>query len=122
MGTEELFKTLSDAWRTAAKCLSLRIEAPYVLKGEDGIDVFCVAYLPDFGSSNGMVIGFFSRPDHKLDTSLKLAAESRGLSYSFINYKVYEHYSENTFKEALADWGFFGDETLRPSWMADRKK
>jgi len=93
-----------------------------MLKGADGIEVSCVAHLPDFGSPNGMVIGFIHHPDYGVDTRLKLAAESQGLFCSFINYKVYGHYNEEVFKEALADWGFFGDETLRPSWMADPKE
>src|SRR5260370_32358451 len=101
MKTEDLRNTLSDAWRTAAKSLSLRIEAPYVLEGADGIKVPCVAYLPDFGSPNGMVIGFICRPDHKDDSRLRLAAESRGLFFSFINFKVYEQYNEEIYKEAL---------------------
>jgi hypothetical protein len=37
--------------------------------------------------------------------------------YSFINAQIYEHYNEETFKEALVDWGYFGDETRRPSWL-----
>ena len=72
MRTEDLRSVLSNTWRTAAKSLSLRIEAPYMLKSADWIEIPCVAYLPDFGNSNGMVIGFICRPNHKLDTRLKL--------------------------------------------------
>jgi hypothetical protein len=122
MEIEEQRTKLANVWHAAAELLSIRIEAPYTLKNIDGNEVPCVAYLPDFGGPNGMVIGHTSSPRHQVDASLKSAAESRHLFYSFINFKVYEIYNEEAFKEALMDWAFFGVETLRPSWMADWKK
>ncbi len=37
--------------------------------------------------------------------------------YSLMNVSIYQNYNDEVYKEALIDWGFFGDETLRPSWM-----
>jgi hypothetical protein len=117
MKTKDREKNCYTAWLTAAVALSIRVESPYLLKSADGSEVPCAAYLPDFGGSNGMVIGCIDRPDYKTDRGLQSAAKSRGFYCSFINSEVYEHYNEEVFKEALLDWGFFGDESLRPNWM-----
>jgi len=121
MNTEDQKKTVSDAWRTAASSLAIRVEAPYVLVDANHAEVSCIAYLPDFGGSKGMVIGPICNSDYKTDRVF-LAATSRGLYCSLVNAEVYEHYEEATFKEALTDWGFFGDETRRPSWLQKPSK
>jgi hypothetical protein len=77
----------------------------------------CIACLKDFGGPNGMVIGLYSNHPSETNKNLRLAAESRRLYYSFINAEFYERYEEREFKDALADWGFFGDESIRPKWM-----
>jgi hypothetical protein len=114
---EDQINTLSEIWRNAAHSLSVRIEAPYILKNRNGLEILCVAYLPDFGGPKGMVIGLIVGPEYKVNPTLNLAAKSQGFYCSFINAAVYEQYQEDTFKEALADWGFFGNESLRPHWM-----
>jgi len=88
METEERQNALCSGWRTAASVLLIRIEAPYVLKNANGTEVRCIAHLPDFGSSKGMVIGHTTRPGYEVDGALKSAAESRGLFYTFINADV----------------------------------
>jgi hypothetical protein len=114
---EEGQSKVSSAWRMAAAALSIRIEAPYPLEGADGREILCIAFLPDFGSPKGMVIGLACRPNYKIDGTLKLSAETRGLFYSFINPDIYEQYNDEVFKEALVDWGYFGNENIRPSWL-----
>ena len=117
MKKEEQIRKLSEVWLSAGKLLSFRIEAPYLLDGPDGNAALCVGYLPDFGGSNGTVVGVYSS---MLGTFPRLisAAKSRKLFYSFINFEVYEKYDEEEFKRALNDWGYFGSENLRPSWMS----
>jgi hypothetical protein len=117
MNTEQKMKRVCDAWRIAAVALSIKVEAPYVIRTRDGKEVACIAHLVDFGGPNGMIIGLYSRPASETDKELKSAAESKGLFYSFINADFYERYDENEFKEALTDWGFFGDEDRRPNWL-----
>jgi len=87
------------------------------LKSADGQAVLCSAYLPDFGGPAGMVFGLLEGPDHEVDKRLSSAADAQGLYHSFINAEVYESYDEEVFKEALTDWGFFGDEERRPVWL-----
>jgi hypothetical protein len=115
---DEKEKRLADIWRTAGSILSVRIEAPYTLQGADGTEAHCVAFLPDFGSPNGAVIGCLGDSSHKSDAKLKRAAESRKIFYSFVNFDVYRGYQEDRFKETLIDWGFFGEEAHRPDWLA----
>ncbi len=117
MNSEAKRKNACDAWRIAATALSIRIEVPYVLKTEEGKKILCVAHLPDFGGPKGIVVDLYFRGEYELDEELKLAAKSQGLFYSFVNAEIYGRYDEETFKEALADWGFFGEETRRPSWL-----
>jgi hypothetical protein len=41
--------------RAAATALSIKVEAPYLLKTGDGGEILCAAHLPDFGGRGGMV-------------------------------------------------------------------
>jgi hypothetical protein len=117
MNTEEKRIKVCDAWQMAASALSIRIEIPYLLKTADGEQIPYVAHLPDFGGPKGIVIDLYFRGDYELNERLKLAALSQGLFYSFINAEIYERYDEEVFKEALVDWGFFGNEDCRPNWL-----
>ena len=113
---------LSAVWRSAAEVLSIRIEAPYLLKAKNGAKIHCIAYLPDFGSPNGMVIGFTCGPSYEIDKALKSAAEAQNVFCSFVNFEAYKIYNEEVFKEALSDWGFYGTKTLRPSWLSKQSE
>lgn len=64
-----------------------------------------------------MVLGLLDGPSHGVDERLSSAADAHGLYQSFINPKIYESYDEKVFREALTDWGFFGDEERRPIWL-----
>jgi hypothetical protein len=117
VNTEAKRERVSEAWRIGASALSIRVEAPYLLKTAEGKEVVCIAYLPDFGDTKGMIIGLVCRTAYKKDNGLKSAALALGLYYSFINPEMYDRYDEGLFKEALVDWGFFGDEDRRPDWL-----
>jgi hypothetical protein len=118
MTREETTYKVSKAWRTAASHLSIRIEAPYRLPTTDGLStVLSVAYLPDFGGANGMVVGLASGPAFKVDRTLKASAKAVGVNCSFINPDVYEHYGTVTFKEAIIYWGYFGTLEDKPGWI-----
>jgi hypothetical protein len=117
MLTDAEFLTLATAWKRAAEVLSVRLESPYRFKTNTEKEVPCVGYLPDFGGPKGMVISYLSAPEFGIDSVLASQAKSFGFYCSFINPKVYEKYDEEVFKEALVDWGFFGNEDMRPSWM-----
>lgn len=121
MNKDEQIKLMSGNWKNAASDLGVNIETPYALKDADGVEVQCVAYLPDFGGSNGMVVGVIHPPDFRADGRLISVARSRNLGYSFINFEAYKHYNKEEFKIALIDWGFSGDQSHRPEWMEEPK-
>jgi hypothetical protein len=95
------------AWVTASKDLGFRITAPYTFKcGKESVQ--CLAFLPHFGGPNGMIIGTSAPPRFETDKRLIEYAQAKKMFCSFINLDAYRTYKENVFKEALADWGYFG--------------
>jgi hypothetical protein len=117
MSIDEQKEKLSEVWKTAASLLSIRAEAPYLLKSADGTEVKCVAFLPDFGGSHGMAVGCLCSPTFEANKEMAKAAKSVGIFYSYLNFDIYKDYNEKRFKEVLIDWGFFGDENRRPNWL-----
>lgn len=105
-----------SAWIKASKQLGFKIEAPYYLNIE--ADIYkCFAYLPDYGSENGMIIDSIMAPAFSPTQGLSEASEKAGLYYSSINIELYRAFEAALFKETLLDWGFFGDVDCKPSWM-----
>jgi hypothetical protein len=103
------------AWKTASWALGISVTAPFTCS--DSLE--CVAFLPDFGGPNGMVVGAIGAPA-ETDRALGRWAKERGLYLSFLNPEVYQTYDASTFKEALVDWGYFGPSETRPSWLASQ--
>jgi hypothetical protein len=118
MNVEEKMKMVCEAWSAAVTALSIKIQQPYVIYTANGIEISCLAYLPDFGGPKGMVMFLYSLGSSEIDKARKSAAESQGLFYSFISDEFYKRYDEKEFKEALADWGYFGNEDHRPGWLS----
>lgn len=107
---------LAKAWIKASEELGFRIVAPYSLVCDSCV-FECVAYLPDFGSINGMVV-YLMLPRPSYDTpGLMEAARALDMYYSCINGEVYGVFDAEVFKEALRDWGFFGPESEKPDWI-----
>jgi hypothetical protein len=117
MSIEEQKVKLTEVWQTAASRLSVRVEAPYLLKSADGAEVMCVAFLPDFGGTHGTVVGCLCSPTFEADKKIARVAKSVGTFYSFMNFDIYSDYNEERFKEALIDWGFYGSDYIRPNWL-----
>ncbi len=115
---QERRRSLSDAWRKAADDLRIRVEAPFqFLAGAARYD--CVAYLSDFGSENGMVLEGIFPPDFIRNDQFTGAATAAGYFVSHISADVCASYDARTFREALADWGYFGPDGTRPDWLGD---
>jgi hypothetical protein len=107
---------LVKTWTKASDELGFRIVAPYLLVCDSGV-FECVAYLPDFGTTNGMVIVQALPPEYLETPELWEAARAQGIGYSAVNVEVYESYDAEVFTEALRDWGFFGSGGERPEWI-----
>ena len=107
---------MGAAWRTAGEILRVSVQAPYVFVDARGREFPCLAFLPEFGGPRGMIVEAIEGPDFNTDTALAVAASEAGVYCSFVNPEQYAVFEEETFKEALRDWGFFGRPTARPLW------
>jgi hypothetical protein len=106
-----------EALITASRKLGIKVAAPYTLR-HAGKSTQCLAFLPDFGSPNGMVVGATMPPEFQTDTTLIECARAKGMSFSFLNLERYNNFDEQRYKEALLDWGFFGPPGERPQWIS----
>jgi len=115
--TERALVALSaiEAWKKASSQLGVRVVAPFAISA-GGLTAGCIAFLPDFGGSQGMVIGSVEPPDFKTDTVLVECAKGLGMFYTFLS-EEYSHFDAGMFKEALIDWGYFGSPESRPAWF-----
>src|SRR5713226_5309099 len=97
-----LFDGASRAWQAACHKLGVTAIAPFVLEEEDR-SVACLAFLPDFGGPNGMLIGAMDLPEVNTDDQLVELAEKKGLFFSFVNATPFAKtkVDEAVFKDAL---------------------
>lgn len=95
--------------------LGVKIISPYIINREfENLD--CFAYIPDFGSTNGTVVGLTSSPNYFLDEATIAFCKKEKIFYSFINTERLKNYDIEKMKEMLVDWGYFGTEKDKPSW------
>jgi hypothetical protein len=106
---------VQNAWRVAAKELGFEFVAPFDVQVGSAQAQFH-GYVPNFGSVNGAVFLVCEtfREDHG---SLISVAKKSGYFHSEISAKVYRAFDRDVFLEVLRDWGWFGSETSRPSWL-----
>lgn len=74
-------------------------------------------FLPQFGGNNGMVIGFLSEPDFTIDNAAVECAKENNIYFSGISVSLYEEYDLELFKDTFRDWGYFGSQNSKPSWI-----
>ncbi|MEO0553899.1 MAG: hypothetical protein AAF149_11895 [Bacteroidota bacterium] len=103
MINEEKIQVLRKNWQLASKRLNFKLVSPYNVNS-DGYEMEFFAFLPEYGSSNGMVLGLTSAPEFNTDSELIKWAKESECSYSFLNVDDYSAYNEAIFLEALQDW------------------
>lgn len=113
---DEMIKKVINSWLRASKELNFKIVAPYIFNSNSG-SFECIAYLPDFGSKNGMIIDKISPPSYGPTPGLPEAAKHMELYYSSINIEYYFEFNVDIFKDALIDWGFYGNYSDKPDWV-----
>jgi len=96
--------------------LGLKIVAPFYFLS-DGKEIKCAAFLPDFGSAKGMIVGVTSGPSYDLDGDIVYFAKKNGLYLSFLSADFCLEAGIEDFKMAFQDWGFLGLERDRPIWL-----
>jgi hypothetical protein len=116
-----ILKQVVAAWEEASQRLGIKITSPFILRiGKKSVG--CIAFLPQFGGSNGMVIGATLPPNFDIDPTLIKCAQASGLFCSFINPEAYATFNEDRFKETLSDWQYFGPGNERPAWLYEAKQ
>lgn len=102
---------MEAAWLEAAEQLDIDVEAPYAVDSPTGSVTF-LAFLPDFGGPNGMVVASTANEDGDLPAQV---ASDAGLFYTQLteNYSVFD---EERFRDTLSDWGWHGGHGNAPPW------
>jgi hypothetical protein len=98
---------LRQRWHLMSNELHFDIVSPFILE-YDGHKLECFAFLPKFGSKNGMIIDLIFPPEYATNKQISNACKRLGLYCSFINYESYAGAQTETFCETLNDWGYFG--------------
>jgi len=100
-----------SAWLEASKDLGIAVIAPYRIEPSGTELLQCEAFMPDFGSPNG-AIAISSRSRRLVRPVLREV----GRWHSELG-DGYARYSRKLFIETLNDWGWFGQEPLKPDWF-----
>jgi hypothetical protein len=100
----------------------VRIITPYQLQFDDET-IDCLGFLPDFGGDQGMIIAAMDLPEFSTDERVFKFARMNRMFCSFVNITAYANTTEDitAFKEALNDWGFFGNRDDCPAWFSGCK-
>jgi len=101
-------QTISENLRMLAARNGVRVEAPFELTLTDGSRALCEAYFPDFGGPNGAVCLCFGSTD-------ELWGRYEGFWSSILG-ETYETGDDETLREMLDDWGWFGPADQAPAW------
>jgi hypothetical protein len=94
------------AWLQASETLNFKIITPYFLE-INGKKKEIFAFLPEYGSSNGMIIGLASQYE---DKEIRNWSTKHACYCSFIYVENHLVYNENIFRDSLEDWGKFTTE------------
>lgn len=101
MLTSKQISIARDNLLKASKEIGFKVVTPFVLDNNNHV---AFAYLPDYGSSHGTVVGLISAPAYKTDKVIEKWAEINNCFYSFLNIKELLVYSKEYFLELLKDW------------------
>jgi len=106
----DLNEEVVAAWLEAAEDLGIAVIAPYSVGTNGHALLLCEAFIPDFGSPTG-AIAITSRSRRNARPALRKAnrwCSELGNGYA--------RYRRALFVEMLNDWGWFGQDHLKPGW------
>ncbi len=90
-------------WLLASKNLNFEIVTPFTVTiNNKKREVF--AYLPKYGSKNGMIIELIGPPEYATDKEVIIWARQKGYFSSFMNIEDFKVYNESNYIDALRDW------------------
>ncbi len=108
---------IADAWRiaTSADEMAIPFVAPFEFTDNKGNRRQCTALIPHLGSPMGTLISTKYDPD-----SENFIAAVRGLGYyPVILGEAFEKYDQTRFVKAVLDWGWYGPESLLPTFFEE---
>ena len=100
------YKLLSSSWNRASEEIGFSMETPFYFC-LDGEEKKAFAYLKEYGSENGMVLGLTKSPEYDLDQAIIEWANENNCYYSFLNIDSANSYTTNGILDCLLDWGKF---------------
>jgi hypothetical protein len=119
MNKAEAINGMIRAWEDARDELGISLITPHRIKS-GGQNIKCVAFLPDFGSVNGVLVGVAFPPLFNTSRKLIRAAESLKAHCAFLNPEIYMRFDIDNFVDLLLDWGFFGESEKTPVFLMNR--
>jgi len=97
---KQIITQVQENWIRALKKLNFEIHCPYIINYDnEEIEVF--AFLPNYGSENGIILQLTAPPDFDADKRIIEYAKQNRCGYSFINVQVYLEYKEEFFRETF---------------------
>ena len=100
---EKYIEIARENWLRASEEMNFKFVSPYPFAYNNMVKKI-FAFLPEYGSPNGMIIDFIMEPDYDIDKDISNIAKLKNCFCSFVNIENFLKYDEEAFKDALDDW------------------
>jgi hypothetical protein len=104
MSAQQQIEIVRNNWIRASKEFNFQIIMPYFLT-INGIEQEVFAFLPEYGSPNGMIIDLII--DYEMNDKIRDFAVFNSYFCSFVSVENFLTYDRDFFIDALDDWGKF---------------
>jgi hypothetical protein len=104
------YSNLINCWKEAAEDLNFKIITPFILLTSDNTKISFPVLIEKFGSKLGTLV--LSNEDM---TNFYVPREY-GYYCSVLSDEGYSIYKRDYIIDTLNDWGYFGDDSEKPSW------
>ncbi len=98
-------------WIVASQNLQFEMIIPYKFNFKSK-EKKAFAFLPNYGSENGMIVNLITPPQFQTDSEIIEWAKENNYFYSFLNIESYLEYDEDVITETLEDWGNFKNKII----------
>jgi hypothetical protein len=103
MMTKQQIDVARNNWTKASMSLGFKLTSPYFIEF-NGSKREVFAFLPEFGSPNGIIVNLTSPPEYETDIEIIEWARENKVFYSFISVESCLKYREDYFRDTLDDW------------------
>lgn len=104
MTKQKLIFNIRENWKEASLYYNFKIYTPFKFCYQNQI-LEAFAYLPEYGSPNGMIVELTFHPDFIISQEIVSWCRNNEVFYSFINANSYSDLDLKLFSETLVDWG-----------------